>query len=150
MSGSMFLAESLIAVLLLAVAGVAGWWVYRAWDERRLLALDLRRARALAGEHRRVAAAADGVADTVQATTDTVVVGTGVVQTAHQAIAAIPFEVLEAIPVTRGTSRIVRGIHDEISGGVYRTIQGTSRSIGDAFGRVRPQREGPAEEPAED
>lgn len=150
MSGFMSFAELLVAVVLLAGVAGAGRWAYLAWVEQHDLTLDVHRARALTNEHRRVAKAADGVADTVQATTDTVVVGTGVVQATHQAIAAIPFEVLAAIPATRGTSRIVRGIHDEIVGGVYRTIQGTSRSIGDVFGRVRPQQSAPVEQPTQE
>ena len=46
-------------------------------------------------------------------------VGANTVQTVHQAIANVPFTVLEAIPVTRDVTKIVRFAHDAISGAVY-------------------------------
>jgi hypothetical protein len=45
--------------------------------------------------------------------------GTATVRTIHKSIASIPFTILENIPATRDTTRVVRRIHDVISDGVY-------------------------------
>lgn len=50
----------------------------------------------------------------------------------HMEIAAIPFDILEAIPVTRHTSKAVRGIHDLISNGVYSAISASNQIAGSA------------------
>ena len=42
--------------------------------------------------------------------------GTNTVRAVHMGIAAIPFGILEVIPATRHTSRLVRTVHDQISG----------------------------------
>ncbi len=47
----------------------------------------------------------------------------------HRGIAAIPFTVLEAIPVTRDTARLVRGVHDLTVDGVYGAI-GVANRVG--------------------
>ncbi|QXQ13978.1 hypothetical protein [Skermania piniformis] len=139
-----------VALIGLVAAPLIGLRLRRARAQQWTAELDLARTRALGSEHRRVARAADDVADVTQATTETVVVTTGVVETAHFAIAAIPFSVLEAIPVTRRPSRIARRVHDEVAGAVYRTIQGTSRSVGGAAGRRRPApQRPPADSPPE-
>lgn len=52
------------------------------------------------------------------------------VQSIHKGIASIPFGVLEAIPATRSTTRLVRGIHDLTSAGVYGGISAANRGIG--------------------
>lgn len=51
------------------------------------------------------------------------------VQTVHRGIAAIPFGVLGAIPVTRDTSRLVRRIHDASADGVYGAIRHAARRL---------------------
>ncbi|MBJ8339831.1 hypothetical protein JGU71_13125 [Antrihabitans sp. YC3-6] len=84
-------------------------------------------------ENKRMAEAAADVADAVETTTAAVQLGTGIVQASHQAIASIPFEILNAIPATRDTSRIVRSIHDETAGGIYKAIFGANRALGNAF-----------------
>lgn len=56
--------------------------------------------------------------------------GTELVKGIHMGIANIPFGVLEAIPATRHTSRLVRGIHDLTSNTVYGSIKGTNKAIG--------------------
>jgi hypothetical protein len=86
-------------------------------------------------ENVRLNKAAGDLAKAVGTTTSAVELGTGIVQSSHQAIAAIPFGVLDSIPVTRATSRIVRGIHDETAAGVYRAIFGVNKAIGEAFKR---------------
>jgi threonine/homoserine efflux transporter RhtA len=52
------------------------------------------------------------------------------VRAIHKGIAAIPFGVLEAIPATRDTTRIVRASHDLISDAVYGTIDAVNRGVG--------------------
>lgn len=56
--------------------------------------------------------------------------GTLTVRAIHKGIAAIPFTVLEAIPATRDTTRIVRASHDLISDAVYGTIDAVNRGVG--------------------
>ena len=47
---------------------------------------------------------------------------TATVRTIHKSIAAIPFGILEAIPMTRHTTKAVRVTHDLISDAVYSSI----------------------------
>lgn len=54
------------------------------------------------------------------------------VRALHQEIANIPFSVLESIPVTRDTTKVVRGIHDLISNGVYSAISVGNQMAGSA------------------
>lgn len=55
--------------------------------------------------------------------------GTSTVRAVHKGIAGIPFGILESIPVTRDTTRIVRKIHDAISDGVYGGISATNKAL---------------------
>ena len=56
--------------------------------------------------------------------------GTATVRAIHHAIAAIPFTILEAIPATRDTTRLVHGIHDVAANGVYAGISLANRALG--------------------
>lgn len=67
---------------------------------------------------------------------------TRLVQSIHQGIAAIPFEVLEAIPVTRDTARLVRGVHDLTSAGVYGSISAVNRGVGRGLRRLTGEKSG--------
>jgi hypothetical protein len=55
--------------------------------------------------------------------------GTATVRTVHKSIANIPFAILESIPVTRDTTRVVRRIHDVISDGVYGGISAGNKVL---------------------
>lgn len=55
---------------------------------------------------------------------------TASVRTVHRGIAAIPFGILEAIPVTRDTTKVVRAIHDATSDVVYGSISFGNRLAG--------------------
>lgn len=55
---------------------------------------------------------------------------TRTVQGLHRGIASIPFEILERIPETRATTRIVREVHDATSDTVYGGIRGINRLLG--------------------
>lgn len=56
--------------------------------------------------------------------------GTATVRAIHHAIAAIPFTILESIPVTRDTTRVVHGVHDVASNGIYAGISLANRALG--------------------
>jgi len=55
--------------------------------------------------------------------------GTSTVRAVHKGIASIPFGILESIPVTRDTTRVVRQIHDVISDTVYGSISATNKAL---------------------
>lgn len=59
-----------------------------------------------------------------------VALGAGVVRGVHRGIAAIPFGVLESIPATRDTTRLVRKTHDLIADAVYGSIGAVNRGVG--------------------
>lgn len=56
--------------------------------------------------------------------------GTATVRAIHHAIASIPFAILEAIPATRDTTRVVHGVHDFTANGVYAGIALANRALG--------------------
>lgn len=56
--------------------------------------------------------------------------GAQTVRAIHMGIAAIPFGILEAIPLTRDTTRLVRATHDLIAGAVYSGIGAVNRGVG--------------------
>ncbi len=60
---------------------------------------------------------------------------TTIVRGVHHGIAAIPFSILEAIPATRDTTRIVRGVHDLTADTVYGAISAINRVLGREFRR---------------
>jgi len=61
---------------------------------------------------------------------DTIDIATATVRTIHKGIAAIPFGILEAIPATRHTTKVVRGTHDLISDVVYSSISIANKTSG--------------------
>lgn len=60
----------------------------------------------------------------------TIDVTTSTVRSIHKGIAAIPFGILEAIPVTRQTTVVVRRTHDLISDVVYSSINIATKTTG--------------------
>ena len=89
---------------------------------RRVVLLDVDRGRAL----ERLQTLAD-----VQKVAEAAVHGTAAtVQTVHRGIAAIPFGILEAVPIAREPTRIVRAIHDLTANSVYGAITGINRWVG--------------------
>lgn len=73
------------------------------------------------------------------------------VRALHHSIADIPFSVLEAIPVTRGTTKVVRGVHDLISDGVYASISLGNQLAGSASrSGIKASSNKPAEPEADD
>lgn len=56
--------------------------------------------------------------------------GTSLIRNIHKEIANIPFEILEANPTTRDTTRVVRGVHDATSDSIYAGISVANRLLG--------------------
>jgi hypothetical protein len=61
---------------------------------------------------------------------DTIDTTTNIVRTLHKSIAAIPFGILEVIPITRHTTQVVRITHDIISDVVYSSISIANKTSG--------------------
>jgi hypothetical protein len=61
---------------------------------------------------------------------DTIDITTAAVRSIHKGIAAIPFGILEAIPVTRDTTKVIRNTHNLISDVVYNSINFASKTSG--------------------
>ena len=90
----------------------------------------LYRAQIRQAERQRYEAGLKRLASAPQAAELVVDVGANTVQTVHQAIANVPFTVLEAIPVTRDVTKIVRFAHDAISAAVYGGIKAVNKGAG--------------------
>lgn len=117
---------------LLAVSATLGLALWLGRDGREtarcrdaLIRAELRRSEAL-----RLQQAEQRIAELQRLTENTVSGGTEVVRAVHKGIASIPFGVLEAIPATRDTTRVVRKAHDLISDTVYGTIKAVNQGIG--------------------
>lgn len=68
------------------------------------------------------------------------------VRAIHKGIASIPFGILEAIPVTRHTTKVVRGTHDLISDVVYSSISIANKTSGKAIRKsIGEQKQTPRE-----
>jgi len=101
-------------------------------NARQLRALDdsLRRLARQRAEQRRVGEPRAPLAQTQRLAEGTVHDTTAAVRSLHKTIADIPFGILERIPVTRSTARIVRNLHDRTANGVYGTISTVNRLVG--------------------
>jgi hypothetical protein len=92
----------------------------------------LRRSSTLLVELRRRIELQQRLAEAQQLTETAVDVGTRAVRQIHFGIAAIPFGILEAVPATRDTTRVVRQTHDVIANAVYGSIRGANKLAGHA------------------
>ena len=72
--------------------------------------------------------------------------GTRAARALHQGIASIPFDILETIPATRDTTRVVRRIHDFTADNVYAAISAVNRLAAES-GRERLRTTRSAAEP---
>lgn len=125
-----------LALLSLLVAAVLVFGV-----QHRLRALQrLQRRNEAAVAEARLAAEIRAQISAGQTIAENVVAGgTSTVRAVHKGIASIPFGILESIPVTRDTTRVVRLIHDAISDGVYGGIAATNKALHQvARGAVKP------------
>lgn len=90
----------------------------------------LHRAERVIGEARRMHRIGQQILEAQQLSESGVSVGAELVRQVHRGIAAIPFGILEAIPVTRDTTRLVRATHDLIAGAVYDSLQAVNQEVG--------------------
>ncbi len=124
--------EGLAALLLLAaaLAAVAVWRSRRASRALKALEEDLRRAEAAGQEQAARIAALETLRDSSQLAEHAIATGTAVVKEVHKGIADIPFSVLEAIPATAKSAKLLRGLHDSISDGVYGALGNLNKAVG--------------------
>lgn len=126
------MAASLLLVLLLGAGGLA-LAQSRAEREQEEQRRAMQRLAAAMLEQARAEAQLGTLRELQQAAELGVDIGAKTVRAVHMGIAAIPFGILDAIPVTRHPSRLVRSVHDEISGVVYDSISGGNRLLGSAL-----------------
>lgn len=88
------------------------------------------RAEVVQAEGLRLMHAEQRLADMQRLTESAVGGSTMVVRAVHKGIASIPFTILESIPATRDTTRVVRITHDLISDAVYGTLGAVNRGVG--------------------
>jgi hypothetical protein len=117
-------------LLLLAGSGALHLAQRRTQQELEEQRRAMQRLAAAVLEQARVEAQLQALREVQQAAELGVDIGTNTVRALHMGIAAIPFGILEAIPATRHTSRLVRTVHDQISGVVYDSISGGNRLLG--------------------
>ena len=121
--------------VLLALMAVAGTFALSAGGLRLQVQLSasrdaLFRREIEQAEGERLWRAEQQLAQAQEVSETAVSLGTGMVRGVHRGIAAIPFSILEAIPATRDTTRLVRKTHDLISDAVYGSIGAVSRGVG--------------------
>ena len=124
-----------LSLLLLCLAGTAAglWHQRQVGRELAALQLSMRRVAAAFLENARAEAQLDTLRQLQRVTEQGVELGASTVRSVHRGIASIPFGILEAIPVTRHPTRIVRGLHDQISDVVYDSISGGNKLLGGAL-----------------
>lgn len=120
-----------LAALSLLGLGAGLIWLERQ-TERRIsaAAAQLERTAALQGDLRWWVSAHSRLSGWQEQAEASIDGGARVAQALHRGIAAIPFDILEAIPVTRDTSRLVRGIHDFTADNVYAAVSAVNRLVG--------------------
>jgi hypothetical protein len=124
-----------VATVCLVLAFVACWVVAAA--RKRLAVADRAAAQLVArrGEQERFLRPRTDIADTADVASAVVDLGTGITQASHQTIAAIPFEILEAIPATSEVAKIVREVHDQTAATVYRAVSAVTGEVAGVIGR---------------
>lgn len=122
--------EAVLALLLAASA--LGLALASLTLARRILAVREKwfHAEVIVAEALRLQRAEQALADAQRLAEGVFSGGTQTVRAIHKGIAAIPFGILEAIPATRDTTRIVRASHDLISDAVYGTLGAVNRGVG--------------------
>jgi len=56
--------------------------------------------------------------------------GASSAEVVHKAVAGVTFGILDAIPATKGVSRLVRGLHNGIADTIYDTVRTSNKEIG--------------------
>jgi hypothetical protein len=115
---------------MVAATVAGGAMLVRIGPARRDVAMALIRAETRQAEVLRLARAEAQLEQVQRFAEAAVSGGTKSVRTVHRGIASIPFGILEAIPATRDTTKVVRQTHDLISDTVYGTIGAVNKGIG--------------------
>lgn len=129
----MLLSTELLLLISLSNLAVIVWIARIAWQQRSLRLASETSLRytayrqadlvLFAEGHQQLLEAQEFLESSIHGTTATV-------RAIHLGIAAIPFGILEAIPVTRDTTKVVRGTHNLISDAVYSSISVANRAGG--------------------
>lgn len=115
---------------LAALLGISGWAVLGLRRELGLTGQQIHRCAVHQRELLQIVENHRLLQDVQNVTESLVDEGTAVVRTIHKEIASIPFEILESIPQTRDTTRVVRSVHDVTSDSVYAGISVANRLLG--------------------
>lgn len=142
--------EGLVVLLVLLFSALA-WALFRAWRltrQMKLLDAQLQRAEVLGHEQAVRLATLETLRDSQQLAEHAIATGTAVVKEVHKGIADIPFSVFEAIPATRASAQVLRGLHDSISDGIYGALGQLNKAVGRELRKGVPLAEsGPVAEP---
>ncbi len=133
-----------IATSLILTSGLLLWYERRLAFQVAELAAQLERTAALKADLRWWRESLRRLAEWQEVTESGIDGGTRAVRAVHQGIAAIPFEILDAIPATRDTSRVVRNIHDFAADNVYAAISAVNQLLGSGSRRLIEGRRRPA------
>jgi len=119
---------------LAAAAGltVVAWHTWQLQQALRESATRLQYSSRLLMELQRLQHRQSQLAEVQRLAEFTIDTGADVVRAVHESIAAIPFDVLDAVPATRDVSRVVRRTHNLISDAVYGSIKGVNKVLGGA------------------
>ena len=120
----------------MALCVLAAFWLWRLNARTSALAEQLARTAAVRAEAQLMREANQRLAQWQDVTETSIDSGTAAVRAIHRGIAAIPFDILEAIPATRDTTRLVRGVHDFTSDNVYAAISLVNRLAGQRGRRI--------------
>ena len=126
----MLLELSALMALMLSTALLAAW-LRHINQQIASTAAQLTRTAEVFSEAGRMKQANDRLAEWQEVTETTIDGSTQAVRAVHKGIAAIPFSILESIPATRDTAKVVREVHDFTSDNVYAAISTVNRLLGD-------------------
>ncbi len=156
--------ETLLLLIPLLLSGGLLWFEHRQAGTVRHATDQLERSACLLADLRWWQASNERLAQWQALTESSIDGGTRAARALHHGIAAIPFDLLEAIPATRETTRMVRNIHDFTADNIYGAIAALNRLAGqgsrrvtqagsvrnDTPGRPESTTEGPGRFPADD
>ena len=135
-------ATVLAAAVALAVAGALLASALRA-KQARLVALERALEDLLAAE-RQAVIRHEALLEQQDIVEKSVETGAKSAEAIHKTVAGVTFGILDSIPATEGVSRLVRGVHDGVSGSVYATVRGTNKQLGKLARAYLKEREGAA------
>jgi hypothetical protein len=127
MSPELLLAGALVAVGLLIAAG---WWLLRLIRSLKTLDVELQSALAEGKRQAERVAALEAICDAQRTAEHVLETGGSVVREVHRGIANVPFDILEAIPGTSRSAKIVCSVHASITDGVYGALSGLNKAVG--------------------